>query len=439
VTEPTAEHPEAAPVPQATVALQPRPARFSSPGQGESPPTFDATACTLARIMGHQEDVRLFGSVRPRERGEGYRIDARPFGWIYTVSGVALDTPEVAHAFLAVIRADIATGKAPEDAVARFLSPTARPNLVTRRYADFLAFKARECANGDLAERTLREYRRYAREEKGELAYWEGRSLSEVNRASLEEWSQWLAARGLSAKTRRNVMGALRSAMGWLKERGGLHGDLPAFPLPRVAEHRPGIITAKAQARVLAAIPEAARGAFLCMATMGLRPGEARALDAGNVRLETRTLVVDRAMQGTSAGARIGPTKTRQYRELPLSDAMLQWLERHLPIATEAPLFTNPGTGKRWSHWALRAAWLDACRKAGVKARLYEGTKHTFATAAKARGVEDRALRDYLGHTDGRSTERYGKLSTHHLRDVVRGGATGAYRTANDPRKVPSQ
>lgn len=128
---------------------------------------------TFARIMGHQDGMRLFDCVRPRERGEGYRIDARPFGFIYTVSGVALDTPQIAHAFLDVIRADIAAGKAPEDAVGRFLSPTARPNLVTRRYADFLRFKEQECANGDLAARTLREYRRYARK-KGELSYWEG-------------------------------------------------------------------------------------------------------------------------------------------------------------------------------------------------------------------------------------------------------------------------
>jgi integrase len=378
-----------------------------------------ATDSTLARIMGHREDPRLFGCVRPRERGEGYRLDVRPFGWIYTVSGTTLNTPEVAHAFLDVIRADIATGKSPEDAVARFLSPTARPNLVTRRYADFLRFKQQEVANGDLAARTLREYQRYARD-RGELSFWEGKSLSQVDRASLAEWSQWLAARGLSAKTRRNVMGALRSCMGWLKERGGLHGDVPNFPLPRVTEHRPGIITPQAQARVLAAIPKRARGAFLVMATMGLRPGEARALAAGNVRLETRTLVVDRAMQGTAADAAIGPTKTKQYRELPLSEAMLAWLEHDLPAAADAVLFPNPRTGKRWSHWALNDTWQAACRKVSVKARLYEGTKHSFATAAKARGVGDRELRDYLGHRDGRSTEGYAKLSAHHLRDVVR-------------------
>ncbi len=204
-------------------------------------------------------------------------------------------------------------------------------------------------------------------------------------------------------------MGALRSCMGWLKERGGIHGDLPTFPLPRVAEYRPGIITVQAQ--VLAAIAAPARGVFLCMATMGLRPGEARALDASNVRLEVRTLVVDRAMQGPRAGDPIGPTKTRQYRELPLSGAMLGWLEHHLPARGDAPLFTNPRTGGRWSHWGLNEVWQNACRRAGVKARLYEGTKHTFATDAKARGIEDRALRDYLGHRDARSTEHYGKLA----------------------------
>lgn len=377
------------------------------------------TSATLRLVMGGSDTVKAFGAVRPRERGEGFRIDVRPFGWIYAISGQKFETKDEADFVLGVIRADIRVGKSPEEAAARFMSPTARPNLVTHRYQDWVAFKKEQAANADLSPRTLHEYERYARPG-GELAFWENRSLWDVTTASLEDWSQWLAKRGLSPKTRRNVMGALRACVGWLRSRGIFSGAVPDFPMPRVPEHRPGIITPHAQKRVLLAIPEVERGIFLALATMGLRPGEARALDAGKVRLDTRTLVVDRAMQGTASNSPIGPTKTRQYRELPLSDELLAWLERYMPTGPAAPLFVNPRTRKRWSHWGVNEAWKRACEKTNVKAKLYEGTKHTFATGAKARGIEDRSVQEYLGHADRRSTERYAKLAPGHLEKVVR-------------------
>ncbi len=88
---------------------------------------------------------------------------------------------------------------------------------------------------------------------------------------------------------------------------------------------------------------------------------------------------------------------------------------------TSAPLFVNPKTGKRWSHWALRDAWLKAARSVGIHdTRLYEGTKHTMATDAVRRGVSERALQTFLGHTDVRSTRRYARLSEAVLVSVLR-------------------
>ena len=69
------------------------------------------------------------------------------------------------------------------------------------------------------------------------------------------------------------------------------------------------------------------------------------------------------------------------------------------------PLFQNPRSqegGKCWAASALRRRWKAACRAVGLvdSISLYEGTKHTFATAAKARGIEDRVLQRFLGHRD---------------------------------------
>ncbi len=45
------------------------------------------------------------------------------------------------------------------------------------------------------------------------------------------------------------------------------------------------------------------------------------------------------------------------------------------------------------------------------RVKLYEGTKHTFASDALYRTGNERAVQEYLGHADLRSTERYAESS----------------------------
>ena len=51
---------------------------------------------------------------------------------------------------------------------------------------------------------------------------------------------------------------------------------------------------------------------------------------------------------------------------------------------------------------------------------MYEGCKHSFATDAIARGVPERHLQRYLGHSDLKSTRRYALLADSALIDVIR-------------------
>ena len=74
--------------------------------------------------------------------------------------------------------------------------------------------------------------------------------------------------------------------------------------------------------------------------------------------------------------------------------------------------YTPGQIDQRWSDDALRGAWNRACEAAklpGVK--LYEGTKHSSATAAVRRGVSLYQVQAALGHADSRSTQRYAKLA----------------------------
>ena len=51
--------------------------------------------------------------------------------------------------------------------------------------------------------------------------------------------------------------------------------------------------------------------------------------------------------------------------------------------------------------------------------KMYEGTKHSFATDAVARGVPKEVVQKYLGHADPRSTDRYARLANTALLAVL--------------------
>jgi integrase len=154
---------------------------------------------------------------------------------------------------------------------------------------------------------------------------------------------------------------------------------------------------------------------------MGLRPGEVRALAAADVLLDRDPplMIVSKAAKGCGPDAPIRGTKTGRVRRLPIAAPVAAWLREH-PAHGDA-LFVNPRTGKRWSHWALRERWVGAAERAGLPGvGLYEGTKHSFATDALDRTGNERAVQEYLGHADPRSTRRYAKLREERLVEVVR-------------------
>ncbi len=106
-----------------------------------------------------------------------------------------------------------------------------------------------------------------------------------------------------------------------------------------------------------------------------------------------------------------------------VAEILADWIDLNVDARdrlSRAPLFVNPRTRRRWSHWALRDRWLRAAKSAGIEGvRLYEGTKHTMATDAVRRGVSERALQTFLGHRDVRSTRRYARLSDDALVSVL--------------------
>jgi integrase len=205
----------------------------------------------------------------------------------------------------------------------------------------------------------------------------------------LEDWLTWLGKeKKLSANTRKKVLGAWRVFMRWIRKRGDID-SVPELPEVPVDEYTPTIITVEKQAEVIEAIPWERRGAFMA-ARLGVRPREIRALNVDDY--DPPWLRIDKAAKGPNANAPIRGTKSRTSRRIRVDDELAEWLNWRMArvkpqdlLQGPVPLFQNP-TGrrdrKRWLSNALRLEWNRACERVGIRVKMYEGCKHSTASAA---------------------------------------------------------
>ncbi len=367
------------------------------------------------------------GRVRSRrQRGRtSWFVDLRPAGRIYSIPDPAgagvlpIPSRAVASRILENVRQAVMDGKSLEQAVAPWLSRTAPELRVGARWALFCDQVERKVAAGERSAGYLRELRRYGKPG-GYLEPIRWLPVSSVQYGHLEDLDAELARRGLSPKTRSHVQRSLRTFFRWLQRRGDVEA-VPQSPVVTVPEHLPNLLDPAAQRAVLDAIPEPERGIFLALAFHGLRPTEATWLDVADWCSTSRVVTARR-------------TKVRRSRRIPASAELAAWIWAHVDLAgrlTGAPLFANPrgrGAGKRWTLDALEDAWARASRAVGVRSSLYEGTKHTSATAARRAGVALEVIQAALGHADVRSTERYARaaeLAPTHVLDVSRVSLAG--------------
>ena len=350
-----------------------------------------------------------FGHLRQRRDGRWY-VDLGRYGRIYSSKGAKFKRSRDAGHVLSAIRAVIAEGTDKRQAIDRWLPTTSAVHRVDRWLAIWLKRKTEQEKAGERSAEYVSELRRWcARDGKhAHLAeFWGRRSVHEIDYQGLETWCGWLEKRGLSAKTRHNVVAAMSAFLGWLRLVKQIQA-VPPIPWPRVAEHAPRLLTPAAQARVLAAIPEGARGIFLSLALLGLRPSEAIRLRASDYQ------------PGEPGWLTITRTKNGQVKRLPVPSELADWIAEHGKLDAlqgAAPLFRLPyaGRGKyptgAWNPTSLRRVWAIACRETGASASLYEGTKHSRATDLLRQGVPERVLQAILGHRDVRSTRRYARLA----------------------------
>jgi integrase len=260
---------------------------------------------------------------------------------------------------------------------------------------------------------TLEDYESYLRVHL--VPFFGARTLEQIEPPLVEDFVVAKREQGLAIKSIRNYLGFLQAIFA-LGVRRGWCSSNPVVAIDKPRDRREPEIRHLSVAEleaVLAATPDdflgqTERALYLTAAMTGLRRGELLALRWQDVDFKTGIVRVRRTYTRGQFGT---PKSRRSNRAVPLADrvalALRQQFER-THFREEADLvFCHPSGGGALDPSKVRKRFQAAARRAGLRPVRFHDLRHTFGTRMASAGAPLRAIQDWMGHSDQRTTLIY--------------------------------
>ena len=200
-----------------------------------------------------------------------------------------------------------------------------------------------------------------------------------------------------------------------------LIGRVPKIDFVKVSEEIPRWLTdAEITALVEAAEPQWRSMIFVGVRT-GLRVGELRGLQWGDIDFAGGAIMVSRTDPGRRTMDATAP-KSNRYRKVPLTPDTAAVLEAMKPKGAKASAWIWPALLKRGGEIRDRVRSEKGCwhgvraaaDKAGLVDVAWHTLRHTYASHLVMRGVPIRQVQAWLGHASVKETEKYAHLYPDH-------------------------
>jgi integrase len=206
----------------------------------------------------------------------------------------------------------------------------------------------------------------------------EGRRASEVREVAAAIVSDLQAA--YAPATINRSLGALKKALADAWQRGRTPVDYSGL-VKRLPENnqRTVYLTMEQVHQLAECASEQVRTAIWVAMLTGCRRGEVCKIERAHIHGDVLRIPA-------------GNTKTLRYREVPIVPALRPWLER-LPLSINFE--------------GVKSGFRRAREKAGMPEVHFHDLRHSCATVLLQLGVELHVVREILGHTSVKTTERY--------------------------------
>ena len=239
--------------------------------------------------------------------------------------------------------------------------------------------------------------------------------LDEIDTARVEAFVYAKQSEGKAPKSILNYLGVLSGIFGHALKRGWCtHNPVSLLEKPRVPRDTDiRFLTLPEIEAILEATPHTDLGrtdrlVFLAAAMTGMRRGEVVALRWQDVDWNARVV---RVRQNFTRGEFGKPKSRRSSRAVPLANRLADELGAHFrwtPHTSDLDLvFAHPASGQVLDPSKLRKRFLACVERAGVRRIRFHDLRHSFATQMAAAGAPMRALQEWMGHADYRTTLIY--------------------------------
>ncbi len=284
----------------------------------------------------------------------------------------------------------------------KYKASDVRKFLFEKQISQFLKEKKIEEEKGNISPSYINSLKNYVNNYF--LPFFKGMDIRDISSDDIKNFYHNLPK--LKEKTIKNVLDVLKHFLKSLY-RYEVIDKIPIFPIIRVPESIPMWTSIENQLKLLNAIPDIHQPIFTFILFQGVRPSEARALKWKDLDLHNRIVIIRRTFSSSKLVERTKGRNVKPRLIHPFVYDKLKELQRGLP---EAFVFVNPKTQKHYSKTRLENIFREARNATGIDINLYAAGRHSVATNAALAGVDMRAIRDYLGHADSKTTEIYTHL-----------------------------
>lgn len=241
--------------------------------------------------------------------------------------------------------------------------------------------------------------------------------IRDLRKRNITAYYASLQKTGRGSKTIKNIMDVFKTFLHYCKSELEIIDTVPAFPVIEVSEHKFRWLSMDDQVRAFEAVPDADKPIIAFLMLHGCRPSEARALRCRHIDIKTGIITIAATFSG---GVYREKRKGRGAKPavIPIHPETYGYLEdrvkNNLP---EAFVFARRN-GNYYTENALRHVWDKVRNELGIdkSVRLYDATRHSFASNLINSGVSLFKISKLLGHSNTKMTEKYAHSDVESLR-----------------------
>jgi excisionase family DNA binding protein len=220
-------------------------------------------------------------------------------------------------------------------------------------------------------------------------------ALQDVSPLDIEKFKSASISRGLAKSTVNRYLAILKRmfniAISWGKAKDNPMKQVRLYPEADNLKER--ILSPNEETRLLANSPKHLAPILVAALNTGMRRGEILCLTWGQIDFKAKEITIQRTKSGKPRVVDINSHLLDTLLRLKRQDGNAQYV------------FLNPKTGRPYGK--LQNSFETACRKSGIKNLRFHDLRHTFASRLIERGADIIRVKELLGHSTVRVTERY--------------------------------